>query len=149
MNIDDLKKEIETIIKSNIPEGCSLKVWSGRAIGSDYIGIMFGASNQHYDALRQTPQSVSLNLDLSDLELQIQIWGGAGGQSLTRKPNLEDASEKYLACGRIKVPFRKPKNNITAILKCISDFSNRWVQLIKENKSILMYQTETNNYINF
>ena len=78
-------------------------------------------------------------LDLSTMDLHPQVFGGNGGQSIYRKPDLNHPKEKYLAMARIKIPFRTPQPNETAVLKAIENFCIRYKQALAENFNELLW----------
>ena len=148
--MENLTTRIEEIIKKSIPAGCPVKVWERNgAFGGSYIGIMFGAKEARVDAVTNMVQCVSLSLDPKTFELDTQVYGGAGGGSIRRKPNLDDPTEKHYYCKNIKVPFRRPMPTEEAVLRAIERFALNWTKLIRENKEILMYQDLADNYSNF
>ena len=97
----------------------------------------FGLINQ---VSGQKPQIVSLSLDLDTMELQPQCFGGNGGQSIYREPNLNDPKERFLAMKSVKVPFRKPQQTAEKIKVCILKFVDNYIQTLKDNKDVLKYK---------
>lgn len=131
-----IKKQLEKIL----PNNAFIDVWKYKGMSSDYIGIAFASKDVLINNVRgQRPDVVSLAIHLNDLELYVQGFGGNGGQTIHRKPNLDDPKEKYLAMKGVRIPFRKPKNNEIAILKAIEKFAQNWIIALKENKDKLCY----------
>jgi len=142
-----MRTKIETILNEVLPEKCYRKVWNTKTFyGTPQIGIAFSISDYDINNVRnQKIQIVSLILDLNEMELTPQCFGGCGGQSIYRKPNLELRDEKYLAMKSIKIPFRKPKGEEKFILAAIKRFAENWLKALKENREVLMYQ----EYVNY
>lgn len=93
----------------------------------------------------QKPNIVSLILNLNTMDLTPQIFGGNGGQSFYRNINPNNPDEKFLAMRSVKVPFRKPQQNETSVLKAIETFCKNYKKLLIENYDLLRYP-EFNNY---
>ena len=110
--------------------------------GGQYLMIWICCSNKDMNVVGQKPQVVSLCLNIPELELYPQVFGGNGGNSIFRKPNLEDPTEKYLAMKRIKIPFRKPQPQIDKVLITIQKFVKNYIDLLRANIDVLMYQNE-------
>lgn len=79
-------------------------------------------------------QRVLLMLDLTDMELR-PIFRG-----VTRKVNPNHPREKYLAQVGVKIPFRKPAQEEEAVIRACARFAKRWVEALRENVDVLMYQ---------
>lgn len=79
-------------------------------------------------------QRVLLMLDLTDMELRPVL------QCITRKINPNHPREKYLAQVSVKIPFRMPAREEGAVIKACARFAKRWVEALKENVDVLMYQ---------
>ena len=111
-----------------------------------YFIIGFAASQYKINDIDfQYPQFVSLRLDIETMELHPQVFGGSGGQFIYRKPDMNCPKEKFLAMKSLKIPFRKPQENEEAVLRAIKRFGENWVQALKDNKEVLMYQ----NYVDY
>ena len=134
--------KIKNILDGVLPKAAFRIVSEGKnCFGGNYIKIAFAVSDYDINGVSgQKVQSVSLNLDINTLELYPQCFGGNGGQSIYRKPNLNDPTEKFLAMKSVKIPFRKPKPNEENVLSTIKKFAENWVKTLKENRSELMYQ---------
>lgn len=131
-------EQIQTILNKALPTKAYIEVKEYSMMGSNYIKIFFSASDYNInDVAGQKPQAVSLSLNINTLELQPQVFGGCGGQRITRKPNMEDPKEKFLAMKGIQIPFRTPQKNEKAVLGAIERFAQNWVKLLKENKEVL------------
>lgn len=105
------------------------------------IAIVIAA--KPYDGLNGV-QMVSLSLNTNTMELNVQGFGGNGGQSIYRKPNLNDPNEKWLAMKSERVTFRTPKPTEEKVLKCIETFTANYVNKLIEFKTVLMYQEKVN-----
>jgi hypothetical protein len=139
---EELKNKIELILKKILPK-FYIKVWVYKNFFDDNknIGIIISASNYEINNVEgQYPQAVSLSLDLKTLELRPQIFGGNGGQSIYRDPNMNDPKEKYLVMKSIKIPFRTPPKNEEAVLKAIEKFAENYKKAIKDNIDVLRYR---------
>jgi len=138
-------QQINDILKPIIPvsKGFYVNVQNYKSfLGSNYIAIQIAAKDYDINGVNgQKPQCVSLLLDINTLELMPQIFGGNGGQSIYRKPNLEVREEKYLYMKSVKIPFRKlSKPNKDNVLSAIKKFAENYIILLKENKDVLMYK---------
>jgi hypothetical protein len=113
----------------------------GRVNHFYYLKIVIAASNYEINNVKgQYVQDVSLMLDLDNLNLKVQVFGGNGGQSIYLKPDPNDPKEKYLAFKSVKVPFRKPNNNEKAVLDAIGRFADNYLKTLRDNKDRLSYQ---------
>jgi len=142
-----MQNKIEKLLKEILPEKAFILLQERQAFFSDgkVLMIGFAASDHHINGVAfQYPQFVSLSLDYKEMELTPQMYGGCGGQSIYRKPNSNDPKEKYLVMKSIKIPFRKPQKTEKAILNAIKNFAHRWLQALKDNKDVLMYQNIVN-----
>jgi hypothetical protein len=139
----DIVEKIIKILETNTPTK-ALRIcrrWKG-AFGDEYVKIAIAASNaQIHDVDGQYPQMVSLKLNLQDLELSVQVYGGMGGQRIYRKP---DADHQFYAMQGIKIPFRMPKKEEGAVLRAIEKFAQNWTSAMKENREVLMHQNLVN-----
>jgi hypothetical protein len=142
METKDLIQQIETTLKSVLPTSIFINVVEYKQFfGGNCIGIMLAIKDYNINGVNgQRPQAVSLSLDPKTLELQPQIFGGNGGQSIYRQPNRELREEKYLYMQSVKIPFRKPKPEIDNVLKAIKTFAENYIKILKENKDVLMYK---------
>lgn len=137
----DLKSKIEAILEKVVPNFYH-RVWTYKNYFGEgkNLGILIAASDYAINGVRgQFPQAVSLTLDLSSLELHPQIFGGNGGQSIYRNPNMNDPKEKYLAMKSVKIPFRTPTKEEGAVLKAIEKFAENYKKTLKENIDVLRY----------
>jgi len=148
----ELKEKIEAILKKVVPNFYH-KVWVYNNFFGEgkSFGILISASDYLINNVEgQYPQVVSLSLNLKTLELQPQVFGGNGGQSIYREPNMDDPKEKYLAMKSIKIPFRTPNKNEESVLKAIEKFAENYKKAIKENIDVLKYRdiVDYNSLIN-
>ncbi len=138
-----MKNEIMNILSSKLKNGFVFDVAERNfSIGSGpYLQIWAACSNDNINGVAgQKAQVVSLCLDLTTLELNPQIYGGNGGRSIHRIPNLNDPSEKYLAMKSVKIPFRTPLKEKKNVLMAIEKFVDNYLKTLRENKSVLMYK---------
>lgn len=125
-----MKTEIEELLHEILPGfWVEVKHWSDehlaiKAAASDYL--INGVSGQR-------PQSVSLGLNLNTLWLEVQMYGGNGGQRIDLIPNKEDPKERYLAIKGLRIPFRRPQQTEEAILRAIRKFFEAYKQALKDN----------------
>lgn len=140
-----MESKIEIILNEVLP-GFWFKVEPWKGMGkSEYIAIKIAAKDFLINGVRgQRPQAVSLNLDLDTMELTPAMFGGNGGQSVYREPNLNDSKEKYLAMKRVKVPFRKPEGTEEAVLRAVQRFCIRYKETLKENIAVLCHRDVVN-----
>lgn len=141
--METLIAKINTAITSQLPSDkfwISVKPYKG-VFGGKYIAIIIAA--KPYDGLNGV-QMVSLSLNTDTMELNVQGFGGNGGQSIYRKPNLNEPSEKWLAMKSERVTFRTPKPTEEKVLKCIETFTANYVNKLIEFKTVLMYQEKVN-----
>lgn len=117
--------------------------------GGKYMQIWVACSLQDINQVRgQKPQIISLSLDLKTMELQPQGFGGNGGRSIYREPNLNDPQEKFLAMKSVKIPFRTPQPTAEKIKVCIAKFVDNYIQTLRDNKDILKYKNLVDyNYV--
>ncbi len=135
-----LIEKIKAILDKNLP-GFFTLVGSYTVLGRRMIKIIMAASGNEINRVNgQYAQKVSLSLDPKTWELQVQVYGGSGGGSIYRKPNMDDNKEKYLAMKSEKIPFRKPKNNEESVLKAIDKFSKEYKNTLIEFKDRLMFK---------
>ena len=137
----ELKSKIDAIIKKTLPnfwfEVKENKQWLG---GGTYLAIKIAACNHLINGVAdQRVQAVSLSLYLPDMELKTQVFGGCGGGCIHRKPNINDPKEKYLAMKSVKIPFRTPKKEEGAVLRCIEKFCENYKQTLIDNKDVLCH----------
>lgn len=142
MTNEQIQQKVMEILEANLPQSfyktCTIRTGY---FGGDYLRIFFAASDHDINRVSgQKPQACSLSLDLTTLELQTQIFGGMGGQTIYRKPNQDDRREKYLAMAGVRVPFRKPKAEMPCVLKAIEKFCLNYIKALRENLSVLQYQ---------
>ena len=142
VNPEEIKVKIEQILDKVVPS-----FYKGVSIHKNIfdtgnnIRIFIAASDYKINGVSgQLPQVVSLSLDLSDMDLHPQVYGGNGGRAISRKPNMNDPKEKYLAMQSVKVPFRTPQPNEKAVLDAIKKFAENYKKTLAENREVLLYQ---------
>jgi RNA binding exosome subunit len=141
-----MEAKILEVLKKVLPSQTHIivKEWTG-FYGGKFVKIMFAPTSvELHRVTEQFPQVVSLILDKETLELSPQIYGGMGGQCIYRKPNKSVPNEMYLAMKSVKIPFRTPKKEETKVLECIERFAKNWLETLRENKDVLMYQDVVN-----
>ena len=137
-----MTEKIQSVLESVLPKETFINVSTYKAcFGGESIKIFFAANDHDINKVQgQKPQAVSLRLQLNDLDLAVQVFGGNGGQSIYRDPNMQDPKEKYLAMKSVKIPFRRPQANEEAVLKAIKKFAENWLKALNENKEVLRYK---------
>lgn len=141
-SVDELVIEIKNLISNIIPEDCYVDVFKYQApIGKDtMVAIKFASTDYDINGVRgQKPEIVSLSLNTNKWELQIQGYGGNGGQSIYVLPDKTKPEEKHLALKSVKIPFRKPSANKDAVLKTIEKFAKTWCNTINQYYDRLKY----------
>lgn len=144
---DALQEKIEKILKDELPGFYTFVRKRKNFIGETYY-LQIGMAASNYEINRvsgQYPQYVSLMLDLSDMDLHTQVFGGNGGDRIYLIPDKNDPKEKYLAMAGRRIPFRKPKPNEKNVLDAIRRFAQNYRNTLVENRDRLMYQ----NYVNY
>lgn len=129
-NIDRHITDIQKILNDNLPEGFTGEVAKVKLMNKFSLKIKLTAGHWEYDG-------VSLALWYEYKELATQIFGGHGGGAFLRKPDRNDPKEKYLAFGRVKVPFRKPKFEEGKVYAAIGRFAQRYAALVLDNLEVL------------
>lgn len=139
---DVLKEKIIAILNKQLPNFYFyVKEYKDYFGDGKNLGIKIAASDYEINNVKgQTPQSVSLALSLSTLELHPQVFGGNGGRVIYREPNKEDPSERYLAMKSVKVPFRTPSKDEKSVLAAIEKFAINYKKTLKENIDTLKYK---------
>jgi len=137
-----LKDKVEKIIRETLPESFYITVSQHKnTFSGEYIKIVMAVSNYELHNVRgQFPQVVSMCLEVDTMELYTQIYGGMGGQCITRKPNKLDPNESWLAQKSVKVPFRKPKAEEKFVLAAIKKFAENFYLMLVENVEVLTSQ---------
>ena len=142
VNPEEIKVKIEQILDKVVPsfyKGVSIQ--KNIFDTGNNIRIFIAASDYKINGVSgQLPQVVSLSLDLSDMDLHPQVFGGNGGRAISRKPNMSDPDEKYLAAKSVKVPFRTPQPNEKAVLDAIKRFAENYKKTLADNREVLLYQ---------
>ena len=141
--METLIGKINTAITTQLPSDkfwLEVKPYNG-AFGGKYIAIIIAA--QKYDGLNGV-QMVSLSLNTNTMELNVQGFGGNGGQRIERKPNLNNPDEKYLYCKGERISFRTPKPIEEKVLKAIETFTKNYVNALIEFKDVLIDQDKVN-----
>jgi len=136
---------IESLIKGIAPNAhVIVEERKGWFTGS-YIAIIIAASSYEINRVKgQFPACASLSLNPETMDLQVQIYGGMGGNIIYRKPNMDNPVERYLAMAGIKIPFRRPKPNEASVLKTIARFVENWKEAIKENLPVMCHNDVVN-----
>lgn len=140
-NLVVLATKIEIILRDTLPKNAFRVIQEREFLGDKSLIIGFAASSHKINGVAwQYPQFCALMLHLRDMSLNTQHVGGSGGGSIYRKPDMNHDKEKYLAMKGVKIPFRKPQPTEEAVLKAVERFCQRWVQALKDNREVLMYQ---------
>lgn len=135
------KETVLETIKKNVPAKAHVIVSESKwaLSGTTCIKIAIAASDYEINGIRgQYPQCVSLALTPEKNLLEIQVFGGNGGQCVHLKPS----EDSHLAWESVKIPFRRPKPNEKAVLNAIANFAKRWTSALKENKDRLSQSKE-------
>jgi hypothetical protein len=138
----ELKFKIEKILDKVLP-GFYKNVFVRKNYfdNGEYIGIIMAASNYEINRVKgQYPQDVSLMLDVNDMDLHVQVFGGNGGNRIYLVPDKNDPKEKYLAMAGVKIQFRTPKKEEKFVLQAIEKFAENYKIALKENKDRLFYK---------
>lgn len=137
-----MRTKIENILKETLPSKTHIIVRDIKNIfGEPEIMISFAVSDYNINGVSgQKIQVVSLLLNLNDMELRPQVFGGCGGRVIYRKPDLTDPKEKYLAMKGIYLPFRKPIAEEKYVLAAIKRFAEKWVKTLQIHKDNLVHQ---------
>ena len=137
-----MQAKVLELLESILPKETKIIVSEYKPFyGDTALKIAFAVSDHQINNVRnQFVQAVSLSLDITNMELEVQIFGGMGGNRIYCKPNLELRAEKYLAMAGRKVSFRKPKKEEKFVLRAIKKFAENWLKTLKENENSLMYK---------
>ena len=129
-----MKNEILSLIESIVPKAFIIVEERKTFYGTDYLKIGIAGSDKLINNVKgQYPGLVSLSLDLEKLELEVQGYGGCGGQYILIKPDKNNPRESYLVYSSVKVPFRKPKGEVKNVMGAIARFAENWKRIIEEN----------------
>jgi hypothetical protein len=140
--IDDLITKINAILQKEVPNFFHSVTKTKSYFGNEeQIAIKIAASDYEINNVRgQYPQLVSLLLNVDTMELNVQVFGGNGGQRIYRDINPNDTKEKFYAMIGIKVPFRTPQKNEKAVLSAIQKFVQNYKQALRDNIQTLRYK---------
>jgi hypothetical protein len=128
-------EKVNAILQKALP-GFYTEVREYKGMSDTYLKIAM--------AVPPKAQMVSLSLNLNDLVLQPQGYGGNGGQAIYREPNREDPNEKYLAMKGVRVAFRRPDCNEKAVLAAIERFALNYKKTLIENLKVLCSRDSVN-----
>jgi hypothetical protein len=135
-----MKEKIEAILKRILPKAFTF-VEERVFLDEKSLIIGMAASNHKINGVAwQYPQFCALMLHFKDMDLHTQHVGGSGGGKIYRKPDMNNPKEKFYAMKGVKIPFRKPQPTEEAVLKAVERFAQRWIEALKENREVLMYQ---------
>ena len=138
-----METKVRNILKENLPESFNVIVEkrSNPIGGGHYLKIAFSPNSYEINQVRgQFPQVVSLNLDLRDMELTTQVFGGNGGGKINREPDRKNPMEAHLYCKHIKIPFRRPQKSEAAVLRAIENFCKNYIKTLKKYRPVLKYK---------
>lgn len=136
---ENIKRQIRAKLEKILPSDTVIDLQISKQFFSDgnNLDIVFYPKASTINNVRgQYPQKVSLCLNLKTLELEPQMYGGSGGRTIDIKP----PEGSYLAIKQIKIPFRRPKYEVSKVLNAVQKFGERWLQALKDNKENLMYK---------
>lgn len=130
-----MKPQIEAILSDVVPNAFwYVQEYTNGFTNKKETKIVIAATQDEINNVKgQYPACVSLLLENETKKLDVQIFGGMGGNFIYRLPNKEIPSEFYLALKSIKIPFRRPQPKEEAILKAIKKFAENWKATVKEN----------------
>ena len=134
--MENLKTQIESLLKENLPSQVFIKVDVRKNFFSTdrYLKIIIYTSEKTINNVQgQYPDLISLSLE-EDLTLKFQNYGGCGGQSLYRNIDKSIEREKYMALGRDTITFRTPKKEEKAVLKALKSVCERYVSTLQNFK---------------
>ena len=134
MTTQELIIKIEKAIRKEVPSTTVVEVREYNVILLSLLIKLYVPGPTINNVPGQFIQRVLLVLDLEDMELRAAI------QRITRKVNPNNPREKNLAQVGVKIPFRKPAQEEEAVIKACARFAKRWVEALKENVDVLMYQ---------
>lgn len=134
MDIQDMKNKIQAILDKTLPENFYKEVSICGGLGKS-IAIIASPLEKTSGSFSQ--EMVSLCLWFwkgEDIELKPQVFSGYGGQSfiVNAEPGTKEAKLGIYA--RVKIPFRKPKDEEEKILSAVERFFARYLQALKDNK---------------
>ncbi len=136
-----MKDKIELILKEELPNAFTKVTESYGLGGRVHTAIHVAASDHKINNVSgQFPAHVSLCL--TGLNLEVQIYGGSGGNRIMRFPRTELRAEKYLCYGDEKIPFRRPQQKEAAVLRAIRKFAQNWKLVIGSVISELPHSEE-------
>ena len=142
-DLTEEKKAIEALLVKKLGDKFFYRV-SPYEVFSKYLAIEIAASKKPiYNVRGQYPQHISFSLS-DKLILQPRMFGGSGGRTYQRNPNLNNPDEKYLCMKSVTLPFRNPNPNIQNIIKCLDKFIDSYIQALKDNIDVLCYQDIVN-----
>jgi hypothetical protein len=133
--MEHLVKEIESRLEFLKNKGFYTKVEMYKNIfQEDMISIDIASSEKWINGVKnQMPDHISYSLSKA-LLLQPQTFCGNGGGSVYRNIDPNNPKESWLAMGREKIPFRKPQQNETAVLKAIDKIVFNYVKILLDIK---------------
>lgn len=134
MTTQELIIKIEEAIRKEVPSTTVVEVRRHDGFIPNLQIKLYVPGPTINDVPGQFIQRVLLVLDLEDMELRAAI------QRITRKVNPNHPQEKNLAQVGVKIPFRKPAQEEEAVIRACARFAKRWVEALKENVDVLMYQ---------
>jgi hypothetical protein len=129
-----MKDKIKTLIQSIVPNAFIIVEDRKTFYQTPYLKILVAGSDKLINNVQgQYPGAVSLSLDLDKLVLEVQGYGGTGGQSILINIDKNNPRERFLAYSSVTIPFRKPKAAEANVMQAIAKFVSRWKEAIKEN----------------
>lgn len=122
-------EKIVSLLEKTLP-GFYVNAEQYNGFGGDYIKISIAANAEKV-------MRVTLSLNLKDLDLTPQQYGGSGGQWIYRDIDPNDPKEKYLAMKSVKIPFRTPAKNEKDVLRGIELFAINYKKTLIQYKDVL------------
>jgi len=134
MTTQELIIKIEEAIRKEVPSATQVEVRRYNGFIPNLQIKLYVPGPTINNVPGQFIQRVLLMLDLTDMELRAII------QRITRKINPNHPREKYLAQVGVKISFRMPAREEEAVIRACARFAKRWVEALRENVDVLMYQ---------
>lgn len=134
MTTQELIIKIEEAIRKEVPSTTVVEVRENNVILPSLRIKLHVPGPTINNVPGQFIQRVVLVLNLKDMELMAVI------RSIYRKINPNHPREKYLAQVGVKIPLRQPARKEEAVIRACARFAKRWVEALKKNVDVLMYQ---------
>jgi hypothetical protein len=137
---DAIVELVEETVSYHLPDGFISNIGLYKVLGASYISIFIHPDTNGVTVSQvsnQYPWAVSLSLDPDTMELETQVFGGMGGNSILLHPN--DRTPRPYMYDAVKVPFRKPGKSQTSVMKALAKFIMRYIETLQANKDRLLH----------